>query len=345
MRNLTVKTTPKVVITQWVHQEVVDYLSPHCELTLNMTRQTLARAEVIQRTRDAQAIMVFMSDAVDEDFLKTCPKLKVVGAALKGYDNFDMEACTKHGAWFTIVPDLLTIPTAELTLGLLIAVARNMSSGDNLIRSGSFTGWRPALYGAGLYQRVVGIIGMGNVGQAVAKRLLGFDTSVIYHDIQRLPQNKEAGLRVTPVSLDALLRRSDFVLLTLPLTSCTKHLIHRGTIATMKRGSYIINTGRGSVVDECAVAEALKSGHLAGYAADVFEMEDWARLDRPRHLPEKLLALKDKTFFTPHLGSAVDEVRLEVTMEAARNIVQVLKGERPQGAVNDPITVTGPVLG
>jgi len=162
---------PKVVITHWVHPEVIEFLNQYYEVLPNLTRETLPREEIIRRTRDAEAIMVFMPDHIDADFLDACPKLKIIAAALKGYDNFDIDACTKHGVWFTIVQDLLTIPTAELTIGLLIALSRKILLGDRYIRSGKFRGWRPMFYGTGLNGSTVGIIGMGAVGKAIAKML------------------------------------------------------------------------------------------------------------------------------------------------------------------------------
>lgn len=326
---------PKVVITHWVHDEVIQFLQPHSHLHWNGTRESPSKKEVLQSCRDAVGMMVFMPDSLDEDFIGLCPNLKIVAAALKGYDNFDVEACTKHGIWFTIVPDLLTIPTAELTIGLLLGIGRHLAPGDLYIRSGDFRGWRPAFYGMGLEGRIVGIIGMGRVGQAVAKRLSGFEATVFYHDFVSLPRETEEALNISRRSLDEVLSGSDFVVALLPLTAHTKRLINREAIGKMKSGSYLINTGRGSVVDERAVREALDSGHLGGYAADVFEMEDWARPDRPETIDKGLLENTQKTLFTPHLGSAVDKARKEIALTAARNILQALSGERPKDAVND----------
>lgn len=329
---------PRVVITHWVHPEVVELLNPQCVLVPNPTRESLPREEILRRTKDAQAIMVFMPDSIDEAFLRVCPNLKIVSAALKGYDNFDVEACTRHGVWFSIVKESLTVPTAELAIGLLTAITRRMLSGDRIIRNGRFTGWRPQLYGMGLSGRTLGLIGMGAVGQGVARRAVGLEMKVLYEDIVPLPKEKEEAWGLTLVPLEDLLAKSDFVMPLVPLKPDTFHLIHSQTIARMKPGSYLINICRGSVVDELAVAQALASGHLAGYAADVFEMEDWARVDRPRSIPQALLDDTDHTFFTPHLGSAVDEIRREITLEAARHILQALNGQKPAGAINSPGT-------
>lgn len=325
---------PKVVITHWVHPEVLNYLRKTCDVVPNETRETLPRSEILARSKDADAIMTFMPDSIDEEFLAACPRLRVVGCALKGYDNYDVGACTRHGVWITNVPDLLTIPTAELTIGLLIGLTRKVPAGDRFIRAGDFQGWRPALYGTGLNGMTLGIIGMGAVGQAIAQRLVGYNMNVLYVDPAPLPRVNEIRLGLTQVSLPALLAQSDYVVPMVPLTAQTFHLINHEALDQMKDGAFLINTCRGSVVDEAAVVQALMSGKLAGYAADVFEMEEWARPDRPRQIPQALLDDNERTLFTPHLGSAVDEVRLRIAFEAAYNIVQALSGKQPQGAIN-----------
>jgi len=281
--------------------------------------------------------MTFMTDSVDQEFLSSCPRLKVVGCALKGYDNYDVDACTQHGIWLTNVPDLLTIPTAELTIGLLIGLTRKIIQGDQLVRSGSFDGWRPVLYGAGLTGRTLGIIGMGAVGQAIVARLQGYELKLLYADPRPLPPEIEARLGLRRVAVDQLLAESDYVVPMLPISEETLHLIDADAITTMKAGAFLVNACRGSVVDEEAVADALAAGKLAGYAADVFELEEWARPDRPTNISGRLLADSERTLFTPHIGSAVDSVRLAIEMEATTNILQALAGQEPQGAVNRPV--------
>ena len=327
---------PKVILTHRVHPEVIELLAEHCEVIPNPGPETLPLDEILQRAKDAEALMTFMPDRVDEAFLRACPRLRVVGCALKGYDNYDVEACTRHGVWITNVPDLLTIPTAELTIGLLIGLTRNMLAGDRFVRTGRFNGWRPALYGSGLTGKTLGLIGMGAVGQAIAQRLVGYDMRVLYTDPVALPKEKEAQWGLDRVELSELLAASDFVVPMVPYRDETLHMIDGGALARMKTGAYLINTCRGSVVDEQAVVEALASGRLAGYAADVFEMEEWARPHRPHVIPQALLDDSERTLFTPHIGSAVDAVRLEIELEAARNILQALRGEIPQGAINRP---------
>ncbi|MEW6132691.1 MAG: phosphonate dehydrogenase [Pseudomonadota bacterium] len=328
---------PKVVITSWVHPQTLDMLRPHCELVANESRERLSREETISRCRDAVAVMTFMPDSVDDAFLAECPQLRLIACALKGYDNYDVEACTRRGIWITNVPDLLTIPTAELTIGLLIALTRNVLQGDRFVRSGQFNGWRPMLYGAGLTGRTLGIIGMGAVGRAIAARLQGYEMELLYSDPRPLSHELEARWGLRRVELGQLLSESDYVVPMVPYTPDTMHMINAASLSIMKQGAYLVNTCRGSVVDENAVADALASGKLAGYAADVFEMEEWVRPDRPQGIEKRLLIDTERTLFTPHIGSAVDSVRLAIEMEAATNIVQALKGQVPQGAINQPL--------
>ncbi len=315
---------PRVVVTQPIHPEVAALLAREADVVMNESPdRAWSREDLLARARDADALMVFMPDSLDDAFLEDCPRLKIVAAALKGFDNFDVAACMRRGIWFTIVPDLLSEPTAELALALLLGLARNIAAGDRLIRSRHFAGWRPTLYGVSLAGATVGIVGFGRVGRALERMLQGFSCRVLHHD---------AAIEGTP--LDELLAASDFVLPLLPLTPATLHLFDASTIAKMRPGAFLINVSRGSVLEESAVADALACGHLAGYAADTFEMEDWARPDRPRSIAPRLLEMKDKTLFTPHLGSAVRSVRLDIEMAAARNILQVLSGQRPDGSIN-----------
>jgi len=326
---------PVVFVTNRVHPEVIAFLKEFAQVEANPSVDPFPREILFEKAARARGLMVFMNDSLDAAALDRCPKLQIVAAALKGYDNFDVAACTKRGIWFTIVPDLLTVPTAELAIALMLGLARKVLSGDRVVRSGAFAGWRPILYGIGLAGRTVGIVGMGKLGPAVAERLAAFGMKILYADPAAMPAGAEKSLAAARVELNELVARSDFVLLLLPLSRGTTHLFDAAMLARMKAGSFLVNVGRGSVVDEQAVANALKSEHLAGYAADVFEMEDWARPDRPKSVCADLLAHTEKTLFTPHLGSAVDENRLEIEMRAARNIAEALCGRRPPDAVNE----------
>jgi phosphonate dehydrogenase len=328
--------TRKVVITHWLHDEVVARRQPYGTVITNATRDSWPRAEVLERMRDADAMLAFMPDSIDAGFLEGCPRLLIIAGALKGCDNFDVDACTRRGVWLTIVPELLTVPTAELAIALMLALTRHVLSGDRLIRDGRFAGWRPILYGSGLTGKTLGLIGAGAVGRAIVERLAPWGMRFIYCD--PLPLSAEIGtrLQMQRVELPQLLTDADFILPLTPLDASTRHLLDAGRLQQIKRGAFLINVGRGSLVDEEAVAEALERGDLAGYAADVFEFEDWARAGRPRGISPRLLALTDRTIFTPHLGSAVDEVRRAIALEAADSIIDVFEGRRPRGAVNSP---------
>jgi phosphonate dehydrogenase len=264
--------------------------------------------------------------------------LRIVAGALKGYDNFDVEACTRRGVWFTVVPDLLTEPTAELAIGLAIALGRNLLSGDAFVRSGGFTGWRPRFYGTGLTGARVGLLGMGRIGQAIARRLEAMGSQVQWWDRYPPAPTDLDGLAAREVEFDALLATSDFLIVALSLRAETQHMVGGDTLARMRQGSYLINPARGSVVDESAVADALEHGTLAGYAADVFETEDWAREDRPDGVEPRLLAMRERTVLTPHLGSAVDRVRRDIARRASDNVLDLLIWQRvPRDAVNRPV--------
>jgi phosphonate dehydrogenase len=327
---------PRVFLTNRVFSEVIACLERAADVDANPSPEPFSRRDFLARASRATALMVFMNDSLDAALLDQCPNLRIVAAALKGSDNFDVAACSARGIWFTIVPDLLTIPTAELAIALALGLARKVPEGDRLVRSANFAGWRPVLYGTGFSGSTAGIVGMGNLGRALAKRLAAFGMKILYSDRVALNATigKELGARkVDPRELTAT---SDFVFLLLPLSAETTHLYGASTLSWMKPTAFLINVGRGSVVDEAAVAQALSSGKLAGYAADVFEMEDWARGDRPTGIHPSLLAQADKTLFTPHLGSAVAETRLEIEMRAAHNIAEALAGRRPPDAINEP---------
>lgn len=326
---------PRIVITHRIHDSVLESLQPHAELVTNQSDGSLPPDVLASRLATADAMMAFMPDRVGEETLSASPNLKVIGAALKGFDNFDVNACSRHGVWLTFVPDLLTVPTAELTIGLTISLIRHMRASDQYIRSGEFQGWQPRFYGLGIEGTTIGIVGMGAIGQALASRFQGWGARILYSQPEPLPASEEMALEVTRTNFESLLSQSDIVILALALNDKTLYTMNAETLAAMKPGAYLVNPCRGSVVDESAILHSLQTGHLGGYAADVFEMEDWARDDRPRRIHPDLLS-HPNTVFTSHIGSAVTEVRRAIEQRAADNILQVLGGERPTDAVNNP---------
>lgn len=326
----------RVVVTHWVHPQVADYLAGFCDAVMPARDEGVwPRPRLAELAADADGLMACMADSLDEAFLDGCRRLRVVSAMLKGYDNFDAEACTRRGVWLTIVPDTLIAPAGELAIGLVIGLMRRIAEGHDHVRGGGFAGWRPQLYGATLQGATVGVLGMGQLGQAVARRLAGFESQVVYHDARRLDAPTERALAVSYHGLAQLAETSDVIVVALPLTSQTRHLIDAPLLQRLRPGTFLVNVGRGSVVDEQAVASALEAGRLGGYAADVFAMEDWALPGHPASVPHRLLR-HPRTLFTPHLGSAADDVRRNMSLESAHQIRQALEGRRPDHAVNAP---------
>ena len=276
--------------------------------------------------------MVFMPDRVDANLLDSAPELAVVAAALKGYDNIDVDACTARGVWVSIVPDLLTAPTAELAIGLLIGLARHLARSRCLRAQRIFSGWTPRFYGISIENSTVGIVGMGAVGRAVAKRLSGFNCRILYCD-EHPVATTSAAIVADRRPLDALLAESDMVVLCLPLRNDTIHLLNAERLALMRPGALLINPARGSLVDEAAVGAALMQNRLGGYAADAYELEDLSRPDRPRTIAPALLA-HPRTFFGAHIGSATVTARKAIEARAAQNILDVLAGRTPRDAIN-----------
>jgi phosphonate dehydrogenase len=312
-----------IVVAQPIDPGIAASLSNIGTTYVNPGPEPLTPAELADKCRSARALMAFMTERIDAALLESCPNLKIVAGALKGFDNVDLKACNKHGVTFTYIPDLLTAPTAELTIGLMISLARHVRDGDAHMRSGTFQGWRPTRYGGSINGATVGVVGAGAVGRAVLKMLAGFDCDRIYCDPTALAPPDAAALQVRQVSFDALIESSDFVVLATPLTPQSLHLVDADVIARMKPGAYLVNPARGSVVVESDVAAALHSGHLGGYAADVFEMEDQSRSDAPSAIHEGIVTAPN-TVLTPHLGSAVRSVRRAIEQAAADEIRNAL---------------------
>jgi phosphonate dehydrogenase len=324
----------RVVVTHWVHAGVMARLAEFCQPVSPSREQGVwPRAEVLDRAREADGLVVCMADRVDAELLAACPRLRVVSGVFKGHDTIDVAACARRGVQVTVLPDLLTAPTAELVVGLMLALRRRLVEGDAWVRSGRHAGWRPHLYGSGLAGATVGIIGMGRIGRAVATRLLGFDVTLVYSDPVPLPGPEERWLGARRVPLPELLAESDVVVPLVPLTEETRHLLDAEALRRMRPGACVVNAARGSLVDENAVVQALRDGRLGGYAADVFEFEDTASASTG--IPPGLLT-HARTVFTPHLGAAVDDLRREMGLAVAEQVRNALAGERPEGAITPP---------
>jgi phosphonate dehydrogenase len=274
---------------------------------------------------EAEAVMAFMTDRVDQAFLDAAPRLRVLACALKGYDNIDVAACRARGVVVSIVPDLLTAPTAELAVALTLGLARRLREGDAAVRAG-FAGWRPTLYGLGLDGATVAILGLGALGSAIAARLAPFGCVLRGVD----PAREAPG--VARMAIDDALLGADLVIAALPLTPKTRWLLDARRLGLLPPHALLVNIGRGSTVVEADVLAALEARRLGGYAADVFEMEDWALEDRPRAIAPALLA-HPATLFSPHLGSATVAARRAIEARAAANIADVLEGRPARDAI------------
>ncbi|MGA6167351.1 2-hydroxyacid dehydrogenase [Amycolatopsis magusensis] len=315
---------PKIVVTGQLPEPALKVLGEAGEVWV--AERPLRPDELRERVAGAAALVTMVGDRVDDSVAEAAgPGLEVVANVAVGYDNLDVKALSARGVTVTNTPGVLTEATADLAFGLLLIVTRRLSEGERLLRSR--TPWNFSLgfmLGAGLQGRTLGIVGLGQIGRAVARRARAFGLSIVYSGRNPAPAEVEAELDARHLPLDELLRTADFVSLHCPLTPQTRHLINADTLRTMKPGAYLVNTTRGPVVDEPALAEALANGVLAGAALDVFEKEP--------EVEPRLLDL-DNVVVTPHLGSATVETRTEMALLAARNVAAVLAGEPPLSVV------------
>lgn len=284
------------------------------------------RAVLLEKAPGVQGLLCTLSDRIDEELLSRCPGLRVVSNYAVGYDNIDVEAATRRGVLVTNTPDVLTNATADVAFTLILASARRVVEANEFLRSGEWVTWHPdLLLGQDVSESVLGIVGMGKIGQAVARRAAGFSMKILFFNRSPKPDlEKELGAR--QVSLDELLRESDFVSLHCPLSAETKGLIGERELRMMKKSSILINTSRGPVVDQKALYRACSEQWIWGAGLDVFEKE-------PVPLDEPLLTLKNVTTI-PHLGSATIKAREGMARKAAENLLAALEGKKPTDLVN-----------
>jgi len=292
-----------------------------------------SRKEIIENARECTGLVTLLSDPIDAEVLDALPRLKIVAQYAVGYDNIDVEHATKRGIMVTNTPGVLTETTADLAWGLLMAASRRIVEADRYVRRGKWrVAWGPEmLLGVDVYGATLGIVGMGRIGYAMAKRATGFGMTILYtsRSMTDITMKAERELGAKRVDLDILLRSSDFVSIHVPLTKETRHLIDRDKLAVMKPTAILINTARGPVIDEEALAEALANGRIRAAGLDVFEKEPLAA-DSP------LLDL-DNVVLTPHIGSASIETRSRMAEICARNLVAGLQGQRPPNLVNPEV--------
>jgi len=282
--------------------------------------------EIVRRAADADALLTMLSDRIDAAVLDAGRRLRVVANMAVGYDNVDVAAATARGILVTNTPGVLTETTADMAFALLLAAARRVAEGDRLTRTGGWKAWHPSfLLGRDVHGATLGIVGLGQIGLAVARRAHGFDMRLLYHSRTRRPE-AEAELGLEFVELEQLLKESDFVTLHVFLSPQTRHLIGERELALMKPTAVLVNTTRGPVVDQRALYRALKQGRIAAAGLDVAEEE-------PIPLDDPLLTL-DNVTITPHVGSASVATRGKMAAIAVENVLAVLRGEQPPNCVN-----------
>ncbi len=295
------------------------------EISGNNEDRFLSKEEIIKGARDASALISLLSDRIDSEVISSLPKLKVIANYAVGYNNIDIEEARRRGIRVTNTPGALTDATADLTMALLLATSRRIVEGDRLVRERKFEGWKPGLLkGPALKGKILGIIGMGRIGKAVASRAKAFGMNILYHNRKPLLQSEEEELCVKHVSLEELLKSSDFISLHVPLMGETYHLLNEKRLSLLKPEAIIINTSRGAVIDEKALIKALKDGKIAGAGLDVYEEEPF--------VPQELIDLPNVVLL-PHLGSATNEARREMAIMVGRNVAAVLEGKEPPNPV------------
>ena len=320
---------PKILVTREVFDETLEFLASHCEVEANQQDVALAPDALARRLGDKYGVMCCLTDRIDAATLDAARELKVVANIAVGYNNIDVAACTARGVMATNTPGVLDDSTADLAWALMLATARRLTEVESYIRGGAWTGWRLKQWlGVDVHHATLGIVGMGRIGQAIAKRAGGFDMRVVYHNRNRVAPEVERTLNARHVTLDSLLAQSDFVVLQVPYSPATHHLIGAAQLKRMKPTAILINSTRGGVVDDAALIEALQAGTIRAAGLDVFENEPM--------LHPGFLALKN-VVLAPHIGSSTEATRRAMAMTAAKNLVAALTGATPPNLLNPPV--------
>jgi lactate dehydrogenase-like 2-hydroxyacid dehydrogenase len=320
---------PKVLITRKIFDEVVVFVKNQFEVDDNQSDIPFPPDTLIQKLQKKAGAIILLTDQIDEAVLSQCPDLKIVSNIAVGYNNIDVQACTSHRVMVTNTPGVLDDTTADFTWTLVLATARRVVEADQYLRSSQWNGWKLMEFlGYDVHHKVLGICGLGRIGQGVARRAKGFAMKIVYTDLVRAARSAEKELGARFVDKKTLLSESDFVTLHVPLNPDTTHYISTAELALMKPNAILINASRGPVVDEKALVHALREGKIAGAGLDVYERE-------PEVEPE-LLEMKS-VVLAPHIASASYETRLRMAMMAAENLVAGLTGKRPPNLVNEGV--------
>lgn len=318
---------PKIYITRKLPDLIVDQLQEACEVKMWEEEEVPVPRDILeQEIQDVDGLFCLLTESIDEALLTKANKLKVISNMAVGYNNIDVAAAKEKGIMVTNTPGVLTETTADLTFALLMATARRIVEASAYLRDGKWNTWSPMqLTGQDIYGATLGIVGLGRIGEALAKRAKGFDMNVLYHNRSRKPE-AEAELGIEYVDKETLFRNADFVCILTPYTPETKNFVDREELALMKKSAVLINTARGGIVNEEALYDALKNNDIWAAGLDVFDQEP-VRLDHP------LLELPNVVVL-PHIGSASKNTRIKMAMVAAENLVKGVSGETPRFLVN-----------
>ena len=312
-------TRKRVAITRRIFPELVTELKREFDVVDNQEDVGWRPAEVVVALKDADAALITSGERIDDALLDQCLRLKIVANIAVGYNNIDLAACTRHGVLATNTPDVLNEATADHAWALLLAAARRVGESERWLRAGHWQRWTFEMFaGAEVSGTTIGILGMGRIGRAIARRASGFAMQVIYHNRARLAVSDEDGARY--VDFDTLLREADHLVTVLPYSPAVHHIIGAAQLAQTKRGATLVNIARGGVVDDAALVTALRNGHLAAAGLDVFESEP--------ALNRGLLEL-DNVVLTPHIASSTRTTRTAMAALAIKNVRTALAGGRP----------------
>ena len=292
---------------------------------MKINRTSLTKDELKQKISGSDAVISYLTDRIDQDIIDQGTKLKIIANYGAGFNNIDVSYASERGIWVTNTPNVLHETTADLTWAMILGTARRIIPADRYTRESKFQGWGAQLFlGGDVYEKTLGIIGLGEIGRSVARRAIGFNMRTLYHQRNRLPKEDEKKLNVEYATFEKILRESDFLTLHVPLTEETKYMIGNDEITLMKKTAYLIHTARGKVIDDYALVAALREDRLAGAALDVYE-------DEPE-LTEGMREL-DNLMILPHIGSASFETRDKMALLVADNILDVLEGKTPRSLV------------
>jgi len=321
-------TRPQVLVTREVFPETLDYLARHFEVEANPSDTPFTPEQLAERLAGKDGALITLTERIDAALLARCPKLRAVCNIAVGFNNIDLKACQARGVMATNTPGVLDDSTADFTWALILATARRVTEAEQYLRAGQWSGWKLKQFlGVDVHHATLGILGMGRIGQAVARRARGFDMNVLYHNTRRLSAEVEKNCHAAYVSMDELLARADILTVHTPYSPATHHLLGAEQFAKMKPGAILINAARGGVVDDAALVEALQRGPVAAAGLDVFENE-------PALHPDFLKL--GNVVLTPHIASSSEATRRRMAMLAAENLVAALTTGKPPNLLPPP---------